>query len=44
LSLQPILQVKEHLTAWWLRAGYYTLTVLFASFSAIYGWAALWPA
>jgi len=44
LSLQPILQVKEHLTAWWLRVGYYTLTVMFASFSAVYGWAALRPA
>ena len=41
LSLQPILKVKEHLTAWWLRAGYYTLTVLFTCFSLIYGWAAL---
>ena len=43
LCLQPILKVQEYLTAWWLRAGYYTLTVLFASFSLIYGWAALRP-
>ncbi len=43
LCLQPILQVKEHLTAWWLRAGYHTLTLLFLSFSLIYGWAALRP-
>ena len=41
LCLQPVLKVKEHLTAWWLRAGYHTLTVLFTSFSFIYGWAAL---
>jgi hypothetical protein len=40
LCLQPVFDVKEHLTAWWLRAGYYTLSVLFASFTAIYGWAA----
>jgi hypothetical protein len=43
LSLQPILKVKEHLTTWWLRAGYYGLTVLFTAFSLIYGWAALHP-
>lgn len=41
LCLQAVLQVKEHLTAWWLRAGYYTLSVLFAAFSLVYGWAAL---
>ena len=35
LSLQTILDVKEHLTLWWLRAGYHTLTLLFASFTAI---------
>lgn len=44
LSLQPILQVKEHLTAWWLRAGYYTLSVLFTCFTLIYAWAAFQPA
>lgn len=44
LFLQAILKVKEHLTAWWLRAGYYALSVLFAFFSLIYGWAALRPA
>lgn len=41
LSLQPVFDVKEHLTAWWLRAGYYTLSVLFAGFTLLYGWAAL---
>jgi len=41
LSLQGVLQVKEHLTAWWLRLGCYTLTVLFTGFTAVYGWAAL---
>ncbi len=41
LCLQPVFDVKEHLTAWWLRAGYYLLSVLFASFAGIYGWAAI---
>src|SRR4051812_9011418 len=30
LSLQLVFDVKEHLTTWWLRAGYGLLTVLFA--------------
>lgn len=41
LSLQAVLDVKEHLTAWWLTLGYHALTVLFASFTLIYGYAAL---
>jgi len=41
LSLQTVLDVKEHLTTWWLAAGYHTLTVLFASFTAIFAYAAL---
>jgi hypothetical protein len=44
LGLQPVFDVKEHLTAWWLRAGYYTLSVLFAAFTFVYAWAALAPA
>jgi hypothetical protein len=40
LSLQAVLDVKEHLTAWWLRLGYYTLTVVFLSLTLLYGWAA----
>jgi hypothetical protein len=44
LVLQGVLDVKEHLTAWWLRLGYYGLTVLFTSFTVVYGWAALCPA
>jgi hypothetical protein len=43
VSLQPVLDVKSHLTAWWLRAGYHTLTVLFISFTAVFVWAALRP-
>ena len=41
LSLQAVLDVKPHLTAWWLTAGYHTLTVLFLFFTAVYGYAAL---
>ncbi|MBM3996781.1 MAG: hypothetical protein FJ303_21900 [Planctomycetes bacterium] len=41
LSLQTVLDVKEHLIAWWLHAGYHTLTVLFASFTALFAFAAL---
>lgn len=44
LSLQGVLDVKDHLTRWWLRAGYYTLTVLFTCFTLLYGWVALRPA
>lgn len=40
LCLQPIFDVKEHLTEWWLKAGYFALTVLFAFFTAVYGYAA----
>ena len=41
LSLQPFLDVKEHLTAWWLHAGYHTLTLLFVSFTAFFAYVAL---
>ena len=40
LSLQAVLDAKPHLTAWWLTAGYHTLTVLFAYFTIVYGCAA----
>jgi hypothetical protein len=43
LSLQAVLDVKEHLTTWWLQAGYHTLTLLFVSFTLLYGWAAMHP-
>ena len=39
LSLQSVLDVKPHLTAWWLTAGYHTLTALFVFFTAVYGYA-----
>ena len=41
LGSQPVFDVKQHLTAWWLRAGYYALSLMFASFTGIYGWAAI---
>ncbi len=43
LGLQGVLDVKEHLTQWWLRAGYYLLSVLFAYFTGVFALGALWP-
>ena len=43
LVLQWIFDVKEHLSTWWLRLGYYALTVLFAGFTLLYGFTALRP-
>ncbi len=39
VALQAVFDVKEHLTAWWLTAGDHLLTVLFMSFTALYGYA-----
>lgn len=44
LSLQAVLDVQEYLNHWWLRVGYYVLTVLFLAFTLIYGCAAFHPA
>ncbi|MBI1902802.1 MAG: hypothetical protein HYS13_17020 [Planctomycetia bacterium] len=41
LSLQTVFDVKPHLTAWWLKLGYHTLTALFLSFTVIFAVAAL---
>jgi hypothetical protein len=41
LSLQPFLDARPYFTAWWLRAGYHLLTLLFTSFALILGWAAI---
>jgi hypothetical protein len=38
--LQGIFDAREFLTVWWLKAGYHTLSVLFASFTLLYAWAA----
>lgn len=43
LMLQGVFDVKEHLTSWWLKLGYHSLTLLFVSFTLIYGYAALRP-
>jgi hypothetical protein len=43
VALQAVFDVKEHLTAWWLRAGYVLLTVLFAALTVVYAWAAVGP-
>jgi hypothetical protein len=41
LALQTVLDVKDHLSAWWLHAGYHLLTLLFAGFTAFFAIAAL---
>jgi hypothetical protein len=40
VALQAIFDVKDHLTAWWLRMGYVGLTLMFTAFTVIYSWAA----
>lgn len=40
LGLQGVFDVKDKLTAWWLKLGYHGLTLLFASFTVIYSCAA----
>lgn len=41
VGLQAVFDVKEHLTAWWLKVGYVVLTIMFTAFTIIYAWAAL---
>jgi len=43
LALQAVFDVKEHLSKWWLKLGYLGLTILFAGFTFVYGFAALSP-
>lgn len=43
VSLQPMLQVKDHLSTWWLKLGYHSLTFVFLYLTAIFAWAALHP-
>jgi len=40
LCLQPIFDVKSFLKTWWLQAGYHLLTLLFASFTVLFLFAA----
>jgi hypothetical protein len=41
VCLQAVFDVRPHLTAWWLHAGYHALTVLFLFNTAVYAYAAL---
>lgn len=41
VALQAVFDVKDHLTAWWLKAGYFVLTVLFATLTIVYAYAAI---
>ncbi len=43
LSLQAVLEVRAQLSTWWLRLGYYGLTVFFALFTLAYSAAVLLP-
>jgi hypothetical protein len=43
LALQWVLDVEGHLSTWWLRLGYHLLTILFATFTLLFGFAALRP-
>ena len=43
LAIQSFLEVNTYLTSWWLIAGYHTLTLLFASFTALFTFTALRP-
>jgi hypothetical protein len=41
LGLQAVFDVRAHLTAWWLTAGYHALTLLFLFFTAVYVYASV---
>ncbi len=41
VGLQGVFDVKEYLTAWWLKVGYFVLTLMFTGFTIVYAWAAL---
>lgn len=43
LFLQTVFDVREHLTEWWVKAGYHALTIIFAALTLVYAWAALQP-
>jgi len=43
VGLQAVFDVKAHLTAWWLKAGYHSLSIIFVYLTVIYAWAALRP-
>ncbi|HEY3043236.1 MAG TPA: hypothetical protein VGJ39_04390 [Vicinamibacterales bacterium] len=39
--LQGVFDVKEQLKTWWLKLGYFVLTLLFLAFTIIYAWSAV---
>ena len=41
LCLQPVFDVSEHLTTWWLKTGYHLLSLLFLALTLIFGYAAM---
>lgn len=41
VALLAIFDVNEYLTAWWIKLGYFALTIMFTAFTIIYSWAAL---
>jgi hypothetical protein len=41
VALQAVFDVEKHLNAWWLKAGYTALTLLFAAFTIVYALGAL---
>jgi hypothetical protein len=41
VGLQAVFDVKDHLTTWWLKAGNFVLTLVFAALTVVYTWAAL---
>jgi hypothetical protein len=43
LALQTRLDVKDHLTAWWLTAGYHLLTVIFIYLATLFAIATVLP-
>ena len=43
VCLQPVFDARPYLTAWWLKTGYHTLTVLFVALTLAYAFAAFVP-
>jgi hypothetical protein len=41
VGLQAVFDVKDHVTTWWLKAGYFVLTLMFTALAVVYTWAAL---
>lgn len=41
LTLQGVFEIKDYLDSWWTKTGYFALTLMFASLTTIYLWAAV---